>query len=172
MGSLMQEQEAEKRINKLFLGALAIGLVVVLGAVAFMLMRPSSTQVAQQSLEGAFREGSPEFEAYTKKIVVLPNQGNTMISPTAMGTVVMSIPGVIRNIGDKTITGLEVKVTVIDLASAPVKEKTVIIVPKQQVRLEPNESINIRVSVEGIPKDANIANYRWKVTAIKLAENG
>lgn len=164
----MQEQGKEKRANKLLLGALAVGLIVVLAAVALISLRSSSTQIAEQSLEGAFREDSPEFEAYTKKIVVRPDQENTMISPTAMGTVVMSIPGVIRNIGDKTITGLEVKVTVVDLAGAPVKEKIVVVIPKQHERLEPSQSMNVRVSVEGIEKEANIANYRWKVTAIKV----
>jgi len=164
----MQEQNKEKGSNKLLLGALAVGLVVVLAAVAFVSMRPSLNQVAEQSLEGAFREGSPEFETYTKKIIIRTDEDRTTKSPTAMGTVVMSIGGVIRNITGKTLTGLEVKVTVVDLANAPLKEKAVMVIPKQQERLENNQSMPVRVSIEGFEKDANIANIRWKVTAIKI----
>jgi hypothetical protein len=91
-----------------------------------------------------------------------------MKSPTAMGTIVMSIGGVIRNITGKTLTGLELKVTVVDLANAPLKDKTVIVIPKQQERLEHNQSMPVKVNIEGFPSDANIANIRWKVTAIKF----
>lgn len=175
MSTLLQESNNDnsgKGSNKLLWVGLGIGLIVVLAAVALVSLSPSATQVDQQVLEGAFREGSPEFETYTKKVVARTNEDQTTKSGTAVGTIVMSISGAIRNITGKTLTGLELKVTVVDLAGTPLKEKTVIVIPRQQERLENNQSMPVRVNIEGFESDANIANIRWKVTAIKVDENG
>jgi hypothetical protein len=171
MSSLFDESKNEssgKGRTKLLLAGLAIGLVIVAIAVAWIATRPTETQVVQQSLEGAFREGSPEFETYTKRIVARTDEDRTMRSPTAMGTTVMSIGGELRNLTGKTITGLEVQVTVVDLANAPLKERAFVVVPKQKERLAHNESMQVQVNIGGFESDANIANIRWKVTAIKL----
>ena len=171
MRTLLQElmdDNIGKGSNKILYAALVDALIAVLSAVALISLKSSPIKVEQQALEGAFREGSPEFETYTKKIVARTDTDRTMRSPTAMGTIVMSISGFIRNITGKTVTGLEVKVSVVDLSGAPLKEKSVIVVPKQQERLENNQTIPVRVNIEGFESDANIANIRWKVTAIKV----
>jgi lipopolysaccharide export LptBFGC system permease protein LptF len=157
--------------NKILLAAMVVAALLVVGAVGFfMVIRPSSEEVAQQNMEGAVREGSPEFDALTKRIAIQNDEENTMQSPTGMGTIVMLIAGKIRNFTGKTLTGLEIKVTVVDQFDQPVKDKVVTVIPTQAETLPTNESMPVRVRIDGFKKDDDRAQIRWKVTAIKVSE--
>ena len=164
----MQEPERERGANKVLIGALAAAVLAVVVAIALLSLKPSTTQIEQDVLANAYREGSPEFANYTKKIVAQTEEDKTTKSMTAMGTLMMSIGGTIRNFTGKTITGLELKVTVVDTFGSPLKDKTVVVIPRQRESLENNESMPMRVTVEGFDPKADIANIRWKVTAIKV----
>ncbi len=168
MDSFLQEQSKEKGSNKILIGALTFGILAVLVAIALLSMKPSATQVEQEALEGAFREGTPEFANYTKKIVAQTEEDRTTKSPTAMGTIVMSIGGTIRNFTGKTLTGLELKVGVVDSFNTVLKEKTVLVIPKRQENLDNNQTMPVQVTIEGFDPKADLANIRWKVTAIKI----
>lgn len=155
-------------VNKSLLIALAAAIFVVVGAVgALVVFMPSYEEQKTQQLAGAVREGQPEFETLTKRIVAETNEDETWFSPVGTGTIVMSVAGRIKNNSDKPLTGLEVRVSVLDLAGKVVRENTVTIVPTQQARLEPKQQMNVRVQVEGFSPDDDRASIRWKVTAIK-----
>jgi len=153
--------------NKVLLGALVVAVLLVIAIVGFLVLRPSKQEVVQQQLEGAVREGTPEFEVLTKRIAIQTDDNNTMESPTGMGTITMFIAGKIRNFTGKTLTGLEIKVTVIDQLNKPVKEKILTVIPSQQESLETNQTMFVKVMIEGFSKDDDRALVRWKVTAIK-----
>jgi hypothetical protein len=159
-------KKPEKGSKMAFWAAAIVAALVGFGVVAFLLNRPTTQEYQQQSMEGAFREGSPEFEALTKKIAI-ENDERSSESPTAMGTIQMSVWGKVRNLSDKTITGLELKVTVVDLSEKPIREKTVIVIPKQQPSLESFKVMPVNVVMDGFKKEENRANIHWKVTAIK-----
>jgi hypothetical protein len=155
-------------VNKSLLIALAAAIVLVVGAIgALVLFMPSYEEQKTQLLSGAVREGQPEFETLTKRIVTETNEDETWFSPVGTGTVMMSIAGRIKNNSDKSLTGLEVRVSVLDLAGKVVRENTVTIIPTQQAKLEPKKQMNVRVQVEGFKPDDDRASIRWKVTAIK-----
>jgi hypothetical protein len=156
--------------NKVLLGALVVAVLVVAAVAAFLVFRPSKQQVVEQQLQGAVREGTPEFEVLTKKIAIQTDDERTMESPTGMGTITMFIAGKIRNFTGKTLTGLEIKVTVIDQLNKPVKEKILTVIPAQQERLETNQTMSVSVMMEGFSKDDDRALVRWKVTAIKTQD--
>lgn len=169
MDTLLQTEDREKKgVNKILLVGLLIGTLLVAGAIGLFSLKPSSEERQQQLLAGAFLEGTPEFEQYTKDIVVQTEMDNIMQSPTAMGTIMMSIPAKIRNKSQKTIAALEVKVGVVDLAGKVVRERKLIVVPKQVETLPPGQTIRVVGSIEGFRKDDDRANVRWKVTAIKF----
>jgi hypothetical protein len=167
MDSFIEKPGNEAGGNKIFLVALVIGILIVSAVVGFFALRPTQQQIVSEQLGGAVREGSPEFEALTRRIAIQTDEQNTTQSPTGMGTIVMMIAGRIRNYTGRTLTGLEVKVTVVDQLGNPVKDKVVAAVPMQQEKLEANESMPVRVMIEGFDKDDDRAMIRWKVTAIK-----
>jgi hypothetical protein len=153
--------------GKKFIGTLVVAGLLFIGTTGFYSTCTSRQVAQQQQLEGAVREGTPEFEALTKKIVIQTDENNTMQSPTGMGTITMFIRGKIRNFTGKTLTGLEIRTTVIDQLEKPVKEKTLIVVPNQQEKLESNQTMPVSVMIEGFSKDDDRAMIRWKVTAIR-----
>jgi hypothetical protein len=161
-------QKPEKGSSAVFWIVAAVAAVLVIGIVAFLVTRPTTDEARLQAIEGALREGSPGFDAITKKLAVENDEDRTSESPTAMGTIQMSIWGKIRNLStDKTIIGLEIKVTVVDLTEKAVKEKTVIVIPQQQPTLNPSEEMPVHIIMDGFQKTDNRANIHWKVTAIK-----
>lgn len=170
MDTFLHEPEKKTGINKVFIVAMVVGVIVVAALLGLVSLKKSTQQVQVDALAGAFREGSPEFEKYTKKIIAETDEENTQQSPTGMGTIVMNIRGNILNLTGKTLTGLELKVWVVDSNNKPVKEKTVIVIPKEVEKLETGKTLPVQVMIEGFNKDDDRAQIRWKITAIKVQE--
>ena len=167
METLEQHNAPKKRISKIFIVAFIIAAALIAGVIYLISLKPSMEEQVKQGIEGAYREGSPEFETLTKKIVIQTDEDRTMESPIGLGTIVMSIGGEIKNLTGKTITGLEINVAVIDTFGKPLKDKTLIVVPNQYVKLNPNEVADVTVRIDSFDPKADRANIRWKVTAIK-----
>lgn len=165
METFLQPSE-KKGVNKILLLALAAAALLVAGAVYLLSFSHSTDEKSQQLLAESFQEGTPEFERYTKDIIIQTDMDNIMQSPTGMGTIMMTIHARIRNKGERTINALEVKVGVVDLAGKIVREKKLLIVPKQEEKLLPGQTIPIVATVENFKPDDDRANVRWKVTAI------
>ena len=121
----------------------------------------------EQALSGAVREGMPGFSEITRRIVAETDEDNTWQSPVGTGGIMMQIAGRIRNNGDKTLTGLELQVSVVDISGKVIKDKTLLVVPNQKKALAPREQMNVTVRIDGFNPDDDRANIRWKVTAIK-----
>lgn len=170
MESFLEESKPEKKgINKGFIIGTAVGLLLIGLAALFIAMQPPAEDQRAKMLEGAYTEGSPEFAALTKDIVIATDD-RTIESPNALGTISMFIVGSIRNKGPKTITALEVNVSVVDLQNKVLKDKSVVVVPVQHPQIGSNETIKpVTLSLEGFDPQADRANIRWKVTAIKTA---
>lgn len=167
METLEQHNAPKQGINKIFIVAFIVAAIAIGGAVWLISLKPSMQEQVDQTMDGAFRAGSPEFDALTKKIVIQTDEDRTIQSPIGLGTIVMSIGGQIKNISGKTITGLEINVAVIDTFGKPIKDKTLIVVPNQYTKLNTNEVADITVRIDGFDPKDDRANIRWKVTAIK-----
>jgi hypothetical protein len=171
MDTFGQSPIKKQGINKILLAAFGIGAILVLAIVAIIALNPSTKEVQQQALDGAFREGSPEFETYTKRIVAQTIEDRTNQSMTGLGTITMFIGGSVRNMTGKTLVGLEMKVSVVDMLGKVVRDKTFTVVPNLSqgvAELENNQTLPIQVNVEGFAKEDDRANIHWKVTAIKV----
>jgi hypothetical protein len=155
-------------VNKNFLIAILVAVLLVAGGVLLIArFQPSMQEQQDKAMEGAVREGSPEFAALTKKIIIETDKDNTIESPVGTGYIMMNLAGKIRNYNDKALTGLEVNVAVLDIADKVVKDSTMIVVPNQQKRLEPKGEMHVNIRIDGFDPSANRAKIRWKVTAIK-----
>ena len=155
-------------MNKSFLIAILIAVLLVAGGVLLIWkLQPSMQEQQEQALSGAVREGSPDFDALTRRIIAETDEDNTWQSPVGTGGIMMQIAGRIRNNGDKVVTGLEIKVSVVDISGKVIKDKTLVIVPIQKRKLAPKEQMNVTIRIDGFAPDDDRANIRWKVTAIK-----
>lgn len=157
-----------KYVNKSFLIAILIAVLIVAGGILLIWkFQPSMQEQQEQALAGAFREGTPEFDAVSRRIVAETNEEKTWSSPVGTGGIMMNIAGRLRNNGDKVITGLEIKVSVVDISGKVVRDNTVLVVPNQKKTFAPKEQMDVTVRIDGFKPDDDRANIRWKVTAIK-----
>ena len=169
METLFEGEKKEKKgVNKVLLAALAIAALIVAGGIWLLSFQPTLDEQKQQQLEGAYLENSPEFEQYTKNIIISTDTERTTESLIGLGTIAMNLQSDVLNKGSKTINGLEIKVGVVDSFNKVIKEKKIMVVPNQIEKLNPNETIHITVPLDGFKKDSDRANIRWKVTAIRF----
>lgn len=168
MDTFLQEKTEKKGINKLMLGAIVVAFLLIAGAIYLLSFQQSIEEHKQAVLEGALKQGSPEFEELSKQIIITTDAENTSESYTGLGTIMMNVPATIRNKSDKTITLLQVNLSVVDRKNQTVKEKDVVVVPGLQASvLPPEDSIKIQQTLDGFPPKADRAMVRWRVTAIK-----
>ncbi|HEY0429693.1 MAG TPA: hypothetical protein VGC76_18065, partial [Pyrinomonadaceae bacterium] len=150
MDTLYQNDNREKSSNKVLWAATGIAVVVVGLIIGLLFLRPTTEEVKKQVLDGAYREGSPEFQALTTKIIIFNDAENTMESPVALGTITMFTRARVRNNSDKTITALEIKASVLDPMNKVIREKAQIVVPSQNIEaMAPQQIIPINISIEG-----------------------
>ena len=167
MESLEKHNEPPKSNTKIFLLAMLAGAIIIASIIGIIALKPSRVTIEQEALENALRAGSPGFAELSRRVIVQSARDSIMESPTALGSIMMSIPAVIQNRTDKTLTTLEVKVGVVDTTGKIIKEKTMLVVPKQQTTLAPGEKMLVTGVVEGFEKTDDRANVQWKVSALK-----
>lgn len=168
MVTLLEDEEKKKGINKGFIAAIVIAVLVIGGIIGLLARKPSMDDQKAQLLEGALREGSPEFQELTKDIIISNDMDKTVESPMAFGTISMFISGNVRNKGSKTVTLLEVNVAVVTQFKKVLQEKRMLVVPVQQAKLEPGQTIPMTLTLDNFKEEDDRADIRWKVTAIKI----
>lgn len=161
--------ETKRGFNPVLIVGILIGVAVIGAAIYFLSLKPPMEQQTAKILEGALREGSPEFAAVNKDIIIATDD-KTVESPTGMGTISMYIHGNIKNKGERNITALEVNVSVITQKNEVLREKRVLVVPMQHPDLPAGETIPITLDIPGFDRKDDRANIRWKVTAIKTSD--
>ena len=169
MDNLFEKKEEKKGFNMGFLIGGIIGVFVIAIIVLIAMQRPSMVEQDAAVLANALRPESPEFQEITKDIIISTGD-NTVQYANAFGGISMAIVGNIRNKGNRAINGLEVNVAVVDQFNQQIKDKSVLVVPKQQEILAPGDSIPITLTLDGFKRDDDRANIRWKVTAIRVAQ--
>lgn len=169
MDTFLQDEKKDKGSNKTLLLAILAAILIVAAGIGLYISIPKHEEQKQQHLEGAFLEGTPEFEALTKKIAIQNDDNNTIQSPTGLGTITMFTRSKVRNMSDKTLTALEVRVSILDQMGKVIKDKKMLVVPTDKIKdFPPNSDIFIEIPVEGFSKDDDRARVQWKVTAIKV----
>lgn len=166
MDDIFKPEEKKSGVNMVFIAAILIGAVAIGAVIWFLSLTPPIEVQTAKILEGAFREGSPDYADLNKDIIISTDD-KTVQSPMATGKISMFIHGNIRNKGTKTINILEVSVSVVTQFNEVLRTRNVLVVPVQQSTLGPGETIPITLTFDGFNKDDDRANIRWKVVAIK-----
>ena len=168
MKSFDEQNEQKKGINKTFVVALIVAVLLAAGIIWATTLMPATDQTKAEVFENAIRKGDPKFEELTKKVIIFNNADRMTQSRTGLGTILMNLTGTIKNITGKTITGLEIEVGMVDSKNKKIKGKTLVIIPKEIESLESGETREITASIDGFQKDDDRANAYWKVTAIRV----
>jgi hypothetical protein len=145
----------------------AVIAAIAIAALFYLLMRATGGGSVEQTLPGAIRAGAPEFAQFQSRIVLDPPEADE--AKRALGDTWMSLHTIAHNFSGRTLTGLEVKGSVVDHQGKPVKERTVVVLPNdQQSELEPNRAIRVQVTLEGFTDKDDRANIKMEVTGFKF----
>ncbi|MEK6301055.1 MAG: hypothetical protein AABO41_10065 [Acidobacteriota bacterium] len=74
----------------------------------------------------------------------------------------------VNNAGDRTITGLQVRMVLFGFNCETLKEKIISVVPEKRSALGPGESLNLDVSIDRTPHRSDIMHVRIEPYALKL----
>jgi len=141
----------------------AVIAAIVIAVVFYFLMRASGGGSGEPTLANAIRAGSPQFNEFKSKIVIDEVEADE--AKRALGDIVMSLHGTVRNFSGKTVSGLEITAAVVNHQGEPVKQRTVVVIPTRQTELEPNKTMPVQVMLEGMTDADDRANIRMEVTA-------
>ena len=159
--SIPEDKSRRKLI--IFIAAFAAAFIA---AFFYLLLRNTAAPSPPPTLAGAVRAGSPDFEKYSK-LIVLDEQDADEAKRT-LGDTVMSLHTTVRNLTGRTITGLEIRGAVVDHDGKPVKERTVVVIPGRQPDLDANKTMKVSVMLEGFTDSDDRANIKLDVTGFTL----
>jgi len=163
---------AEKSRTTLIVIVAAIAAVVI-AAVFYLLMRKASAPAPPATLQGAVRPGSPDWDKYSKLIVLddpadCPGDSSRFCAveaKRALGDIQMTLRATVRNLTGRTITGLEVTAAVVDHQEKPVRQRTRIVIPSTAIaELLPNKTTSVSVLIDGFTDSDDRANVKMDVT--------
>src|SRR2546429_5421881 len=110
--SIPEDKSRRKLI--IFVAAFAAAFIA---AFFYLLLRNTAAPSPPPTLAGAIRAGSPDFEKYSKLIVLDEQEADE--AKRTMGDMVMSLHTTVRNLTGRTISGLEIRGAVVDHDGKP-----------------------------------------------------
>lgn len=157
-------EEKSRRTLIIFVAAFAAAFIA---AFFYLLMRNVASPSPPPTLAGAIRSGSPEWEKYSKLIARDDPEADE--AKRALGDTVMTLQTTVRNFTGRTITGLEIYAAVVDHDGKPVKDRTVVVLPRpDRPELEPNKTMKVAVKLEGFTDSDDRANIKMELTGFTL----
>ena len=162
--------QPDKSSRTIFIVIVVVSALMIAIFIAFLMYtkkQPTGPD-AQPTLQGALRPGSPEFEKYRELIKMDDPEADEAARP--VGDIMMTLFTTVRNFSGRTINGLEMKGTVVDLEGKPIKERTMIIIPNPNytTELDNNKTLFVRIPLEGFTKNDVRANIKIEITGIKF----
>ena len=155
--------------NRTLIIVVAIGAAVVIAIFFYVLMRASSgSGGSEPTLQGAIREGTPQFEEWKSKIHL--DEPEATEAKRALGDTVMTLTTTVRNLTGKTLNGLEIRAAVVDYEGKPIKQRNVVVIPTRQPELLPNKPMQVNVMLDGFKDTDPRANIKMEVAAVKFKE--
>lgn len=157
------ENESPRRTLIIVVAVIA---AVAIGGLFYLLLRKSVAPSPAPTLQGAIRPGSPDWDKYSKLIARDDPEADE--AKRALGDIVMTLHTTVRNFTGRTITGLEVRGSVVDSQGKPVKARTVVVIPGRQAELEPLKTMKVSILIDGFSDEDNRANIKMEVTGFTL----
>jgi hypothetical protein len=167
----------EDKSRRTLIIVVAVIAAVFIGGFFYLLLRKSVASGPAPTLQGAIRPGSPDWDKYSKLIVLddpgdCPEEGSRFCayeSKRTLGDIQMTLRATVRNFTGRTITGLEIYAAIIDHQDQPVKQRTRIVVPSTSLpELLPNKTTPVSIVIDGLFDEDDRANVKMVVSGFTL----
>lgn len=156
----------EEKPRRTIIIIVAVIAAVLIGGFFYLLLRKSVASSPPQTLQGAIRPGSPDWDKYIKLIALDDPEADE--AKRALGDTVMTLQTTVRNFTGRTITGLEVRGAVVDHDNKPVKQRMLVVIPGRQPELDPNKTMRVSILIDGFSDSDDRANIKMEVIGFIL----
>ena len=120
----------------------------------------------EPDLQGAIREGSPQFEEYKSKIVL--DDPEATEAKRALGDIMMTLQTTVRNLTGKTLSGLEIRAAVVDYEGQASEREDCRGDSDTQPELAPNKTMPVAVTLDGMNDTDARANIKMEVAGVQV----
>lgn len=152
------KSEKDRSRTIMTLSGLAIlGVIALIILVTSFARRPTQTEF--------LRAGSPEFDAYAPSISINNIEKRTGERITGKYALILCK---VENDGDKVLTGLQLRATVIGTGGQLIREKIVTPVPGSRDTLGPKQAMKVEVSLERVPDPTEIRDMTIEIHGLKI----
>lgn len=175
--------EKDRSRSIMILSGIAVLAVIVL-IVAVTRLKPAARQELDlvSPVSQSYPESEPEFEkmpcppqnvqqteaqAYVSNILIRDIDKRVGEYPNLNSKYVRILCS-IKNGGDRTLTGLQMRLVLFGFNCETLKEKIIGIIPERKSALGPGESVSIDVSIDRSPDSSEIMHVRIEPYALKL----
>jgi hypothetical protein len=154
-------EEGDKSRRFIFI---AVGLVAALliAGLGYWASRPAAAP-GEERLEGAVRPGSPGFPGPDKLVVEFNPDENAVIGANALGNYVVTLKPTVRNFTGRAVSGLEFRVTGLDVNGAVIRERTF----ARDVDIEPNRITSPSLGLN-FPPNNSPAQLKLQLTGMRF----
>lgn len=156
----------EDKSRRTLIIIVAIIAAVLIGGFFYFLLRKSVAPGPPPALQGATRPGTPDWDKYSKLIALDDPEADE--AKRALGDTVMTLHTTARNFTGRTVTGLEIRGSVVDHDGKAVKQRTLVVIPGRQAELEPNKTMRVSILIDGFRDYDDRANIKMEVTGFTL----
>ena len=172
-----QPNESDKTRRTVFIVAAVIALALIAGLIYYLKTRPETPQTAgpvDEKLQDGARAGSPDFDKNRDLIRV--DEPVADYSSSVAGGLQMTLATTVRNFTGRTISGLEMKASLVDMDGKVIRERTKIAIPSGEItELENNKTARVPITITGFSKEdekskieGGQAKLKMEVTAVKF----
>ena len=154
---VLKSEKDRSRTIMILSGLAIVAVIALIILVTSFAKRPSQTEFE--------RAGSPEFDAYAPSVVITNVEKRTGERITGRYALILCK---VQNTGDRVLTGLQLKATVIGTGGQPIREKLITPVPNSRATLAANEAMKVDVSLEGVPDPSEIRDMTIELNGLKL----
>lgn len=156
----------EEKPRRTLIIVVALIAAVLIGGFFYLLLRSTTAPGVPATLQGAIRQGSPEWDQYKSKILI--DKPEATQSTTALGGFQMTLETTVRNFTGKTITGLEMRGAVLNGQGLAIKDRTVVAIPAKQPELLPTKTMHVIITITGLKESDDRKALFMDVTGFKL----
>lgn len=154
---VVKSEKDRSRTIMILSGFAVLVVLALIIMVSSLARRPSHTEFANV--------GAPEFDEYSTNVAITNIEKKT--GERITGRYVL-IQCVVQNTGDKALSGLQLKATVLGTGGQVVREKIVTPVPNNRDVLAPNQSMKVDVSLERVPEPWEIMDMTIELHGLKV----
>jgi len=162
----VERTAADEKSRTTLIIVVAAVAAIIIGGLFYWLMRKSAAPSPPVTLQAAIRPGSSDWDNYVKRIALDDPEADE--SKRALGDTVMNLFTTVRNFTGRTITGLEMRGSVVDHDGKAIKQRTMVMIPGRQPELDPNKTMRVTILMDGFSDEDDRANIKMEVTGFTL----